>query len=192
MKTLTLRPRPFLAATLSLALGLPLYALAKGDGPGFGHGRGRHGTPSLAHLLEKNAERLKLDTSTLARINDIESARKERAVEMHERAKLERTKLHEMLEADAPSEGAVMAQVDVLGDLRTDLQKERLSTMLQIRALLTPEQKAELAKLRAEHREKFKQHRQERRERRKSMQSGPEGAATPLAKPPSTIDGTWF
>jgi Spy/CpxP family protein refolding chaperone len=189
MKTLNVRPRPFFAATLALVLGLPLYAMAKGDG--HGHGHRRHGPPSLARMLEKNAERLNLDATTLARIQDIATARKDRTKEMRVRAREERVKLHDMLQADNPSEGAVMAQVDILGDLHTDLQKERLSTMLEIRALLTPEQKAELAKLREEKREKFMKHRKDRRERRKTR-SDAEGAAQSLDAPAPARGGVWF
>jgi Spy/CpxP family protein refolding chaperone len=192
-QNIRIRPRPFLAAALAVVLGLPLFALAhaNGSGPGKGHWRGKH-APSLARVLEKNAARLNLDATTLARINEIEAAQQDRVKDMRERSKQERAKLHDMLQAETPSEGAVMAQVDVLGDLRTDLQKERVSTMLQIRALLTPEQKAELAKIRAERREKIMKHRQERMERRKSKQAGPEGAASPLAAPQTPSDGSWF
>ena len=186
MKTPTFRSRPFAAASLALLLGLPIYAAAKGEGQGGpGHGRGRH-APSMARMLEKNADRLQLDTNTLTRIQQIDVAQKERSKETRERVKAEHQKLHEMLQADAPSEGAVLAQVDVIGDLRTDLQKERLSSMLQMRALLTPAQRAKLQKLRAEKHEKFMQMRKERRE---SMKSEPGGAATPLAAP-STNDGS--
>jgi len=43
-----------------------------------------------------------------------------------------------------------MQQADVIGDLETALMKHRLRSMLQIRALLTPEQRAELESIREE------------------------------------------
>jgi Spy/CpxP family protein refolding chaperone len=48
------------------------------------------------------------------------------------------------LEHENPDEAAVMAQADAIGALKTEAQKHRLRTMLQVRALLTPEQRTKL------------------------------------------------
>jgi Spy/CpxP family protein refolding chaperone len=45
-----------------------------------------------------------------------------------------------------------MQQAEKIGALETDLQKQRLHTMLRIRALLTPEQRDELVKIHEERR----------------------------------------
>ena len=45
------------------------------------------------------------------------------------------------------SRETVMAQADVLSAISNDLHKERLKTMLQVRALLNPEQRAKLKEL---------------------------------------------
>ncbi len=62
-----------------------------------------------------------------------------------------------------------MRQAERIGAAKTELKKERLRTMLSIRALLTPEQRRELVRIheemRAEWREKKREWRKGRRER---------------------------
>lgn len=55
-----------------------------------------------------------------------------------------RKQMHSLLDTDSPSESAVMRQVEHIGALRTELRKEQLKTMLGVRALLSPEQRAVL------------------------------------------------
>ena len=69
---------------------------------------------------------------------------------LHGQLREAREVLHTLLTADAPDEAVVMQQADVIGGLETALMKHRLRSMLQIRALLTPEQRAELESIREE------------------------------------------
>jgi len=55
--------------------------------------------------------------------------------------------MHALLAADVPDEAAVMQQAERIGALETDERKTRLRGMLQIRALLTPEQRALLVEI---------------------------------------------
>jgi hypothetical protein len=61
-----------------------------------------------------------------------------------------------LLAQGTPNESAVMQQVDSIGALETEMHKHRLGTMLEIRALLTPEQREEMAQLRDESRGRWK------------------------------------
>ena len=47
----------------------------------------------------------------------------------------------------APDEAAVMQHADAIGQAETEMHKHRLATMLEIRALLTPEQRQELTQI---------------------------------------------
>ncbi len=49
--------------------------------------------------------------------------------------------MRDLLEADEPSEERILAKADEIGRLQTDLEKDRLLTLLRIRAELTPDQR---------------------------------------------------
>ena len=55
-----------------------------------------------------------------------------------------RQDMRAMLRQDKPNEAQVLAQSEVIGGLITEQRKQALHTMLTVRALLTPEQRASL------------------------------------------------
>lgn len=57
-------------------------------------------------------------------------------------AKEKEIQLEKLMVADKPDEKAIMAKVDEIMALRTDLRKEAIKNKLEVRALLTPEQRA--------------------------------------------------
>ena len=107
-------------------------------------------------FIEENAEALNLDGETLSAIRSIVEASKGTGDQLH--AKLR--ELHEgmkaLLSQDTPDESAVMKQVDSIGVAEVEMHKHRLGTMLEIRALLTPEQREEMTRLREDSREHWK------------------------------------
>lgn len=116
--------------------------------------RGRRGPPPLDRILEENAERLGLSQETRDQI-------RERSVDTRERTREQRSELRDLhdqmrdlLGQEAPDEAQVMAHAEQIGALETALQKERLRTMLAIRAMLTPEQRSELVRIHQERRSK--------------------------------------
>lgn len=141
-----------------LALGLALAAAAPGFAGEHGH---HHKRPPLDALLERHAERLGLDAETLAQIRAAADASRPE----HERLEGElhalRLEMRTLLSEDAPEPGAVMQLADRIGAAETELDKHRLATLLEIRALLTPEQRRELVRIHEERRRE----RHERRER---------------------------
>jgi Spy/CpxP family protein refolding chaperone len=153
------------ARAIGCGLGL-LLAAAAGAGivhAGEPHGR-RHERPPFDQILERHAERLGLDAETLARIRAAADASRPE----HERLAGElhalRLEMRTLLSADAPDREAVLRQADRIGAAETALDKHRLLTLLEIRALLTPEQRRELVRI----------HEERRREREEAHQgSGP-------------------
>jgi len=140
MPILPLRSFPSAAAAVALALLLPAVALA-GHGESRGHGKG-HGK-GFGHL-ERAVERLELDPATGEAVAGIlDEARQERR-SLHEELRQEHEVLREMLRAESPDAEAVMAQADRLGALRTEMRKQWLRAMLQVRETVGPERWAEM------------------------------------------------
>ncbi len=88
-------------------------------------------------------ERLKLTDEQRKKIEDIHYTHQKRAIT--ERAELEtaRLDLAHLMGADPPDGRAINAQIDHLAQLRAGLAKERVSGMLEVRSLLTPDQRKE-------------------------------------------------
>ena len=136
---------------LLLGLTLPHSSLANPDRP---EEPGKHlrGAPYL--LFEKHAERLGLDAKTLEQIRAISEATKEQSSELRTNLTQARMAMRDLLSAETPDKAAVMKQADIMGAIKTDLRKQRLATILEIRALLTPEQRQELIAIVKEFRSK--------------------------------------
>ncbi len=94
--------------------------------------------------IERLVETLGLDDATLTKvykiIDDARASKRALRQKLHEAHQHMRT----LLEQETPDEAAVMAQASTIGTLRTDMDKHRLQTMLQVRALLTPAQRTKL------------------------------------------------
>jgi Spy/CpxP family protein refolding chaperone len=101
-------------------------------------------------FFAEHAERLGLDQAALDRIRAIVDASRAEGSALRDRMRDERGAMRDLLSQDNPDEAAVMHQADAVGAAMTALKKHHLATMLKIRALLTPEQRAELEKLRQE------------------------------------------
>jgi Spy/CpxP family protein refolding chaperone len=104
-----------------------------------GHGKGAR----LDRLEAKLAE-LELDADTrAAAARVLEQARTEGDARRDEMRDARRA-LHELLAQDTPAVEQVMAQADALGALQTEAHKAKLRTLLELRALVGPEQWQEL------------------------------------------------
>jgi Spy/CpxP family protein refolding chaperone len=109
-----------------------------------------HGGAPFDRFLERHAERLKLDDATRERIRAVGREAQREASAVREQVHASREEMRRLLNQDSPDEAAVMRQAERIGSLETEMQKQRLRTMLRIRALLTPEQRQELVKIREE------------------------------------------
>jgi Spy/CpxP family protein refolding chaperone len=117
-------------------------------------------------VLERHADELGLDADTLARIHAIAEKAREAEQPLAQQLHSLHDAMRTMLEADSPKVDDVMQQADRIGVLETELRKARLSTMLEIRALLTPEQRQKLVQL-------FEAKKQRWRERRGEATGAP-------------------
>jgi Spy/CpxP family protein refolding chaperone len=135
---------------LILLVGVMLAGASMAEPP-FGKHR-RHHEPG--RFIEEHAERLGLDGETLDSIQSIVESSRVRADDLHAEVRELHRQMHELLRQDAPDEAAVMQHADAIGQAETEMHKHRLATMLEIRALLTPEQRQELVRLREDFRER--------------------------------------
>jgi Spy/CpxP family protein refolding chaperone len=134
-----------LALVLSASLAVAAHASAAP--PGMDHGPPR-GDP--AGLFERNAERLGLEPEVLATIQRIVQESRAQAETLHRQTRAAHEAMHALLSQERPDEAAVMRQAEIVAALELDQRKNRLRSILAIRELLTPQQRAELVKLRSE------------------------------------------
>jgi Spy/CpxP family protein refolding chaperone len=116
---------------------LPTIATARPPGSSHPH-EGR---------LERLVETLGLDEDTLAKVNTVIESSKAEHQALRRKLREAHERMRSLLEQENPDEAAVMAQADTIGALKTEAQKQRLRTMLQVRAFLTPEQRTKLLEL---------------------------------------------
>jgi Spy/CpxP family protein refolding chaperone len=129
-----------------------LLALAGAAAPAFAGDHGHRRKPPLDALLERHAERLGLDAETLATIRAAADASRPEHERLAEELHALRLEMRALLSEDAPDPDAVMRLADRVGAAETALDKHRLATLLEIRALLTPEQRRELVRIHEERR----------------------------------------
>jgi Spy/CpxP family protein refolding chaperone len=98
-------------------------------------------------LIAKHAERLGIPEEVVAQVTTVaERARTEMKALMMS-LKEERVALKELLRGDNVDRGAVMAQIDVIGEVEVALRKHKIGVLIEIRELLTREQLAEVKAL---------------------------------------------
>jgi Spy/CpxP family protein refolding chaperone len=141
--------RAFVAAALLAPAG---GAGAEPPGPG---GR-RHGPPPIDRVLDRHAEELGLDDAVREQVGAIAARSRETEEPLRAALRAARDELHALLRQDAPDADAVMRQADAVGAAETALHKQRLRTLLEVRALLTPEQRAKLGEIFEKKRERMK------------------------------------
>lgn len=108
--------------------------------------------PHAGPAFDCITEQLDLDGDTEAAVEAVVEESRPEARALHDEVREARRALHELLSQEMPDKTAVMAQAQVLGDLKTKAMKHRLTTTLRIRALLTPAQRAEMVAMRHKHR----------------------------------------
>lgn len=115
-------------------------------------GRSRPGGPPTGRFVERHAERLGLDEDTQSSIAAITDTSHANGKNIHQSLRRAHQKMRELLQQDTPNEASVLRQAQKIGILQIEEQKNRLQAMLQIRALLTPEQRQTIIQFRKENR----------------------------------------
>jgi periplasmic protein CpxP/Spy len=131
------------AALLSAGFAAAASADPEGRPPHFG----RHGPPPIDRILERHAAELNLSDAVREQVRAIAAESEEHEAPLREALRAQRDALHELLAQDAPDPDAVMQQAELVGAAETEMHKQRLRTLLAVRALLTPEQRQQLVKI---------------------------------------------
>ena len=137
-----LRTRSFQMTALSLAMGLAFVAAgsARGDhGPGMGMGMGGH-----AAFLDRQIQQLHLPAQTQSALDAVIARSRTQQDALRDQIRAAHESMKSLLEQDTPDEAAVMAKADSIGQLMTQQRKNDLHTLIQVRSLLSPEQRAQL------------------------------------------------
>jgi len=127
------------AATLAL----PVVAAARPPGGPPPPGRGPAGAMS-ENRLEGLVEKLGLDEATLVEVDALLDASRDRGRKLRRNLREAHDQMRGLLDASSPDEAAIFAQIDVISGLRGDLEKNRLGTLIRVRALLSPEARGRL------------------------------------------------
>lgn len=106
--------------------------------------------PQPFGLISKNAHRLGLEGEQLAAVQAVVDAARARHEALVEKLEAEQQRMHDLLSQPTPDAADVMAEAGAMGGLETEIHKNHLKAIMDIRALLTPAQRAELLRIREE------------------------------------------
>jgi len=150
------------AAVLSF-MGLAAVGMA-GEGRGFGggregwHGGGRHG-------FGMGMRELNLTDDQKAQLKQIHEQQREAMKPLVEQHKALRDQIEQSLSSGKPDATRV-GQLEIqLYNLRSQFRAQREKMQAAFENVLTPEQKAQFEKLKAERKQRFEERRQQRQER---------------------------
>ncbi len=159
-----MRHRTEITVAMALLGALALHgpALAQG-GPGFGPGPGgppgppvpggppRGPGPSPAGGIvglrlppPEALERLGLSDAQRAKIDNLLDAERRKAIRADADLRIAQLDLQKLIESDRPDQDAIDGAIGRLTTMRADMLKSRVATILGIRAILTPSQRAKL------------------------------------------------
>jgi Spy/CpxP family protein refolding chaperone len=123
-------------------------SLLKGEGAGMGLYAEQHGYPGPKHVLDLREE-LKLTGKQKQAVEGIHAEMLQRAKELGKLIVKVEEELAESFKDRVPNEDTVEEAVEEIGRLRGRLRGVHLMAHVRTRAVLTPEQTAQYAKLRA-------------------------------------------
>lgn len=140
------------ARVVSVLAGVLFLASSALAGPPGGPPPHHDGPGGPEQFIARESKRLGLDAKTTQAIQQIVSAQREDARKLEEERSAARKKLGEILTQEPLDQAAALKQAEALGQIDTEMRKQRLETMFKIHALLTPEQRQKLvAEMKARH-----------------------------------------
>ena len=106
--------------------------------------RGGGGEGMDLNRLERMADRLELDEESLNAMKQMLYAAQEKGIELKAKAEAARLAVKRSMDVDVPDRDQVMKNLERLSVAQLELRKLRTSTMLDIQAKMTPEQRKKL------------------------------------------------
>jgi Spy/CpxP family protein refolding chaperone len=96
-------------------------------------------------------QKLGLDATQQQKVQAILDAAKPQREEIRGRVRQAFQDMHALLDQDTPDQNKVLAQAEVIGQITTEAHKHMLTTLLAVRAELTPDQRAKLKAMHEQH-----------------------------------------
>jgi Spy/CpxP family protein refolding chaperone len=90
------------------------------------------------HDIEALREKLNLTEDQKSKLADIRDRQERAAIPIQGDLRIAGLDLRKLIRADRPNQQAIDAQIDRIADLRASLQKSRVASLLDARAVLTP------------------------------------------------------
>ncbi len=122
-----------------LTFALPSLSHAKGKGGGLGN--------LNPERIDRMAEKLSLSPDTTERIKNLVFTNQKKRIEIEAKAKSAQLELRRQLDQDTPDRDRIMSQIQGLGTHQIDMRKLRVGLLLDIRSLLTADQRRGLKKM---------------------------------------------
>jgi Spy/CpxP family protein refolding chaperone len=129
------------------------------------HRKHKSGAMMNLKLLERAADQINLDESTLEAIKEKVYQGQKKSIALQAKLKSQKLDLHRELDSANPNRGTVMDLIEDVGELQTKLKKHRVGMMLDVRSMLTPAQVKQLKKLKREFKSKKMRRRGDRKYR---------------------------
>jgi Spy/CpxP family protein refolding chaperone len=136
-------------------LSLPMLASAQGfEGWRGERGRDRMGGPRLMAMLENDRVKsaLGLTDEQTSKLRQIMVEGRKSAIKTRADLQVRNIELRELLRADQPNRDAVLHKVQEISDLRGQMMRERVDSLLAAKAVLTPEQQQKIRTFMSERR----------------------------------------
>jgi len=153
----------FLALGLTPALAAPglghpeMGPGVSGGGPGPGPDKpmcpcGPMGKPDKMEMfrpeaLEEMADKIGADSQTIAKIKDLAYNANKELIGLRAEMDQNHLEMKRLMDLDSPDDKAIIAQIDKIGAVEIKLRKNRISLLLAVRKILTPEQRTKLKQL---------------------------------------------
>jgi Spy/CpxP family protein refolding chaperone len=78
------------------------------------------------------------------KIADLRDRQERRSIDLRAQIQTAQLDMRKLMRAEKPDKAAIGRQIDKVSALRADLQKSRIGTMLDVREILTPEQREKM------------------------------------------------
>jgi len=111
-------------------------------------GRGMGGDPGMEHAA-RMLRQLDLTPEQQKKVADIHERAQRTAIQAEADRKLATMDLQKLIHDEHPDQAKIDAQIDKLAQVRVQMVKSRVAALLEVRALLTPEQLKKWHELRA-------------------------------------------
>ena len=134
---------------LLCTLAIPAFA-EKPDYRKGKHKKNKRGMFMNTRLLERAADKIGLDDSTLEQIKEKIYRGQKQFIEFEAELRSAKLDLNRELDSSSPDRAKIMSLLDRVGDLKTRLKKQRVGLMLDVRSMLSPVQIKQLKKMRRE------------------------------------------